>query len=115
MMLFYAVKALQSEAVLWATDVTVPISRLAEIVHKTKEALEKLPFFGSLFGHVGDGNFHTILLCNANDSSAMERVKSAQSPNCTLGFGNGGNLYWRTWSWLWEKGVFADGIWRRWY
>lgn len=72
----YAVKALQPKAVLWATDVTVPISRLAEIVHKTKEALEELPFFGSLFGHVGDGNFHTILLCNANDSAAMNRVKA---------------------------------------
>lgn len=71
----YAVKALQPEAVVWATDVTVPISRLAEIIHKTKEALEKLPLFGSLFGHVGDGNFHTILLCNFEDESAMKRVK----------------------------------------
>ncbi len=71
----YAVKALDPEAVVWATDVTVPISRLAEIILKTKKALVELPLFGSLFGHVGDGNFHTILLCNFEDAQAMKRVK----------------------------------------
>jgi len=71
----YAVKALRPEAVIWPTDVTVPISRLAEIILATKKDLEQLPIPMPLFGHVGDGNFHTILLFNPKDEKEIEAVK----------------------------------------
>ncbi|MEZ4888334.1 MAG: FAD-linked oxidase C-terminal domain-containing protein [Chitinophagales bacterium] len=72
----YAIKALQPEAVFWSSDVTVPISRLAEIILKTKIELEKLPLHASLFGHVGDGNFHTLLLFKPDNEEELNMVKA---------------------------------------
>lgn len=45
-----------------ATDVCVPISRLAECVSETAQELEGMPFPYTIVGHVGDGNFHVQML-----------------------------------------------------
>lgn len=42
----------------WTTDVAVPISRLPDIIEQTKEDMTASGLFGSIVGHVGDGNFH---------------------------------------------------------
>ncbi|WP_407492545.1 FAD-binding oxidoreductase [Pseudooceanicola sp. MF1-13] len=59
------------------TDICVPISRLAEAVEATQEDLEAHGIRGPILGHVGDGNFHAILLFDPNDSAELERVKQA--------------------------------------
>lgn len=46
----------------WTTDVAVPMSRLADIIEQSKEDIERSGILGSILGHVGDGNFHAILL-----------------------------------------------------
>jgi D-lactate dehydrogenase (cytochrome) len=46
----------------WATDVCVPISRLADCILETKSEHHGLPFPVCLVGHAGDGNFHVIYL-----------------------------------------------------
>jgi D-lactate dehydrogenase (cytochrome) len=47
---------------IWATDVCVPISRLAECVELETEAdLEGSGLIAPIVGHVGDGNFHLSL------------------------------------------------------
>jgi len=48
----------------WTTDVAVPISRLPDIIDETKVDIGKSGLTGAIVGHVGDGNFHTILLYN---------------------------------------------------
>lgn len=48
----------------WTTDVAVPISRLADIIDITKEDINKSGLTGAIVGHVGDGNFHAIILYN---------------------------------------------------
>ncbi|KAL3425156.1 glycolate oxidase [Phlyctema vagabunda] len=48
----------------WTGDVAVPISRLPDIIEETKADLAKSGMFATMVGHVGDGNFHTILLYN---------------------------------------------------
>lgn len=48
----------------WTTDVAVPMSRLAEIIRVTQADISDSGLFGTIVGHVGDGNFHTILLYN---------------------------------------------------
>ncbi|TFK85454.1 hypothetical protein K466DRAFT_664480 [Polyporus arcularius HHB13444] len=59
----------------WSTDVCVPPSRLPDLVYGTKEDLEAhgIPF--TIVGHVGDGNFHALLLFT-NDEE-LERARAA--------------------------------------
>ncbi len=67
----FAVAAQRPGALPWSTDVCVPISRLAECIEQTKADLVSAPFPAAVLGHVGDGNFHVILMLDAN--SAEER------------------------------------------
>lgn len=46
----------------WSTDVCVPISALAENIAGAKTDLADAPFPSVVLGHIGDGNFHAILL-----------------------------------------------------
>jgi D-lactate dehydrogenase (cytochrome) len=49
-----------------ATDVCVPISRLAECVTETAKDIEASGLMCPIVGHVGDGNFHVLLLIDPN-------------------------------------------------
>lgn len=59
---------------MWTTDVAVPMSRLAEIIEITKTDISKSGLLGSMVGHVGDGNFHVILLFNESERRTAEDV-----------------------------------------
>ena len=50
----------------WATDVCVPISRLADCINETKADLAQSSLPSALAGHVGDGNFHLIFMIDPN-------------------------------------------------
>ena len=56
----------------WTTDVAVPISRLADIIQETHDDVAASGMIGAIVGHVGDGNFHTILLYNEAEKKAAE-------------------------------------------
>ena len=59
------------------TDVCVPISRLAECIAETKHDLAESSIVAPMVGHVGDGNFHMLLLVDPNspeDHEAAERL-----------------------------------------
>jgi D-lactate dehydrogenase (cytochrome) len=47
------------------TDVCVPVSRLAECLDETVHDLQENGLIGPIVGHVGDGNFHTVLVYDA--------------------------------------------------
>ena len=49
------------------TDVCVPISRLAECVGDTARKLDQASFPYTIVGHVGDGNFHVLMLLDPDD------------------------------------------------
>lgn len=55
----HASKALYPGKRILATDVCVPISRLAEAVQTTEDKARELGLEPVIVGHVGDGNFHT--------------------------------------------------------
>lgn len=42
----------------WTGDVAVPISRLPDIIEETQRSVRDSGLFGTIIGHVGDGNFH---------------------------------------------------------
>ncbi len=57
-----------------STDVCVPVSQLAACVVATQERLAQDGFIAPIVGHVGDGNFHTLLLVDAEDSEEVARA-----------------------------------------
>ena len=57
------------------TDICVPISRLAEAVEETAAEIEASGIPGPIVGHVGDGNFHALLLPLAGDAAAWETAQ----------------------------------------
>lgn len=62
------------------TDVCVPISRLAECLDKTTALLESAAFPTTIVGHVGDGNFHVLMLLdpeNPSEWEASERINES--------------------------------------
>ena len=54
------------------TDVCVPISRLAEALLGAKADIEQSGFEAPIVGHVGDGNFHSVILVDEADPGSME-------------------------------------------
>ncbi|THH33889.1 hypothetical protein EUX98_g295 [Antrodiella citrinella] len=64
----------------WTTDVCVPVSRLPELVYETKKDLESVGLDKTtIVGHVGDGNFHALIVFNSDEqlpkvSDAVHRL-----------------------------------------
>lgn len=56
----------------WTTDVAVPISRLPDIIEETKRDVGRTGLANSIVGHVGDGNFHLILLFSEAERQIAE-------------------------------------------
>lgn len=56
------------------TDVCVPISRLAECIAATNEDIARVGIPIALFGHVGDGNFHLVVLVDTDNAKEMEEA-----------------------------------------
>jgi D-lactate dehydrogenase (cytochrome) len=72
---FWATRSLMPGKDAFATDVCVPISRLAECVTDTQADLAAHGLYGPIVGHVGDGNFHVVLYCDRSDPDEVARVK----------------------------------------
>ena len=56
------------------TDVCVPISRLAECIAETNEDIAQVSIPIALFGHVGDGNFHLVVLVDPDNQKEMDEA-----------------------------------------
>jgi len=73
--LYYATKALDPEKSCITTDVCVPISRLADCMLQTRRDLDASGLAASMLGHVGDGNFHTLVLYDPHGDD-VQKVES---------------------------------------
>ena len=73
---YWAVKALRPNSTALATDVCVPISRLAECVTESQRDLEQSRLLAPIVGHVGDGNFHLSLVIDLADTDEVSRAKA---------------------------------------
>ena len=72
----YAGMALRPGARALITDVCVPISRLAECIALTEEDIERSGLVAPIVGHVGDGNFHLLVLTDPDDRQALTTAKA---------------------------------------
>jgi len=72
---YYADIALRPGCRSLTTDVCVPISALPELVTSTKADIDANGLVGPMVGHVGDGNFHTMLLFDPSDSAEFKKCK----------------------------------------
>jgi D-lactate dehydrogenase (cytochrome) len=73
---YWAIKAVWPGRDAFATDVCVPISRLAECVVETQKDIEALGLIAPIVGHVGDGNFHTSPVFDRNNPKEMAAIET---------------------------------------
>jgi len=73
---YWAARGLRPGAQALATDVCVPISRLAECVTAAQREIAELGLVAPILGHVGDGNFHLSLLVDMSDAAEVEAAKT---------------------------------------
>ncbi len=72
----YAGLSLRPGARAMITDVCVPISRLAECLVETRRDIDANGMIAPVVGHVGDGNFHLLILINPADQAETARAKA---------------------------------------
>lgn len=71
----YAGKALSPGKMIMATDVCVPISKLAEAVGQAQNDAKRLGLTAPIVGHVGDGNFHCGIGLDPDNPDEKARVQ----------------------------------------
>ncbi|AOF90278.1 FAD-linked oxidase C-terminal domain-containing protein [Sinorhizobium sp. RAC02] len=73
---YWAAKALRPGYSVIATDVCVPISRLADCVAQTEADIEEHGLLAPIVGHAGDGNFHVSLVFDDKDPTHVAQVEA---------------------------------------
>ena len=71
---YYAALALEPGKQAFATDACVPISRLTECVLETRADVKASGLTAPIVGHVGDGNFHLVMLFDAAERDKAEAL-----------------------------------------
>ncbi|MGE0522644.1 MAG: FAD-linked oxidase C-terminal domain-containing protein [Variibacter sp.] len=72
---YWSMLALRPGAKGIATDVCVPISRLAECVVETRRDIDEMGLIAPIVGHVGDGNFHVGPMIDMDDPQEVETAR----------------------------------------
>ena len=72
---YWAGRGLRPGVQVIATDVCVPLSRLAECVTETQREIAAHGLVAPIMGHVGDGNFHLTLLVDMADAAEVKAAK----------------------------------------
>lgn len=73
---YFAAFLLRPGAKAMATDVCVPISRLAECIAETERDIEETGLIAPIVGHAGDGNFHVSPLVDFDDGEEVARMEA---------------------------------------
>jgi D-lactate dehydrogenase (cytochrome) len=71
---YYGGLSLRPGAKGYVTDVCVPISKLAECVVETKRDIEVSGLIAPIVGHVGDGNFHLVILVDPENQTEVAQA-----------------------------------------
>ncbi|WHY69101.1 FAD-linked oxidase C-terminal domain-containing protein [Neobacillus sp. SuZ13] len=57
-----------------STDVCVPLSKLPDAISHASLLLEEYGLIGGIVGHVGDGNFHALIMIDPNDTVESDKA-----------------------------------------
>ena len=72
------------------TDVCVPVSRLAECIAATNADIARASMPIALFGHVGDGNFHLVMMVDQDSPAEIAEAKEINRRVVLRGLAMGG-------------------------
>ena len=72
----YACRALRPGCEIWPTDVCVPISKLAQCILETRDDIHAHSLVAPIVGHVGDGNFHVVMVIDPADGDELRRASA---------------------------------------
>lgn len=89
---YWAILASRPGAKAVVTDVCVPISKLAEAVSQAQGAIAASGLEGPILGHVGDGNFHAVLLVDPGDANEIARAKALGDALAEMALSMGGTI-----------------------
>jgi len=71
----YSIKSMRPDCEVMATDICVPISRLAEAILEAEQDLVATGLQAGIVGHVGDGNFHVGYCIDPKNKAEVEAAK----------------------------------------
>jgi len=89
---YYAILASRPGARALVTDLCVPMSKLAAAVEETRADIATSPIPGPIIGHVGDGNFHAILLMDPDNPAEKEAALALSSRMVERALAMGGTV-----------------------
>jgi D-lactate dehydrogenase (cytochrome) len=89
---YYAAKALRPGSDGFVTDCCVPISKLAECIARTKQEVEASGLIAPLLGHVGDGNFHLVILIEPGNQEELNAANALSETINLLSLELGGTV-----------------------
>ncbi len=72
---YWAARSLKPGCEAISTDACVPISRLAEAILETRAEADAAGLVAPVVGHVGDGNFHMLVLFDPADAAERARAE----------------------------------------
>lgn len=87
---YYAALALRPGCTGISTDVCVPISHLCDCITQTRAAIEDSGIIGPILGHVGDGNFHVVMVFDPDSAEEVSRAKALSARIVELALAHGG-------------------------
>ena len=71
---YYAAKALRPGCEGYVTDCCVPIDKLATAIRRARAEIDKSGLVAPILGHVGDGNFHLIILLREGVETDLQQA-----------------------------------------
>ena len=87
---YYAILASAPGKRAIVTDICVPQNELGKAVLETQKDISRSGISGPILGHVGDGNFHAILLVDPKDPKEMKAAKAVANKMANLAISLGG-------------------------
>ncbi|OXB93061.1 FAD-binding oxidoreductase [Parageobacillus galactosidasius] len=86
----FAIQAAYPGKVMLSTDVCVPISKMPAAIAETRKLVDEYGMTAAILGHVGDGNYHTILAFDPADKEEVKRVEEVNARIVRYALSHGG-------------------------